>query len=537
MTGRLSLTLALLVVGTALLGASAVARTDGEAPKGGTLRMSRFSDVDFVDPALAYASWSWPVGYATCAKLFNYPDAGGAAGTRLEPEVVDRFTVSKDGRTYTFALKRTFRFHTGARVTAQSFADALNRVAQPRLGSPATAYMHEIVGAAAVIDGKADSISGVRVLGRYRLQIRLTRPLGDFTARLTLPFFCPVLPSPPVDPAGTDSPPGSGPYYVAERVANQRIVLERNPYYRGKRAANIDRVVWAIGNTRESCLADAESDRMDFCGTFGVPTGAYRTLAERYGINRGQFLVRPSLTTWFFAFNHARPAFAGRGQIPLKKAINYAIDRPDMARAFGYLAGRRTDQMLPPALARPARIYPHAGADPTSARTWLRRAALQPRELVLYANNNPTGVAIAQVLAFNLRQIGIDLQIKYFDTVSLTEKASVRSEPFDLIMIGWSADYADAAAFFIPLLSRADARNGVNLDDARLERRMKSLSRLTGERRRTAWADFDVELMRDNPPWAPFVHTQNRTFVSRSTGCVVDHPVYGFDLAAVCKKR
>ena len=79
-------------------------------------------------------------------------------------------------------------------MTAQSFADAFDRTADPKLASPATSYMHEIDGADAVIDGKATSISGIRVLGRYRLQIRLTKPLGDFTARLTLPFFCPVLP-------------------------------------------------------------------------------------------------------------------------------------------------------------------------------------------------------------------------------------------------------------------------------------------------------------------------------------------------------
>ena len=47
------------------------------------------------------------------------------------------------------------------------------------MNSGATAYMREIVGAAAVMDGTAQSISGVRVLGRYRLQIRLTRPVGE----------------------------------------------------------------------------------------------------------------------------------------------------------------------------------------------------------------------------------------------------------------------------------------------------------------------------------------------------------------------
>ena len=109
-----------------------------------------------------------------------------------------------------------------------------------------------------MMDGRATSISGVRVLGRYRLQIRLTKPLGDFRQRLTLPFFCPVLPGTPVDPRGVD-PAGSGPYYVAEHVVNQRVVLKRNPFYRGNRPANVDEIVWTVGQTREACLVAIEA--------------------------------------------------------------------------------------------------------------------------------------------------------------------------------------------------------------------------------------------------------------------------------------
>ena len=69
--------------------------------------------------------------------LFSYPDVSGAAGTRVVPEVVKTVDGLEDGRTYDFELKRTFRFHTGAAVTAQSFADAFNRDANPRLESPA----------------------------------------------------------------------------------------------------------------------------------------------------------------------------------------------------------------------------------------------------------------------------------------------------------------------------------------------------------------------------------------------------------------
>jgi peptide/nickel transport system substrate-binding protein len=535
MTRRLSVSLAMLVIGTAMLVASPLAGLTAETPKGGTLRVSSFADLDFVDPALVYDPWSWEIGYATCAKLFNYPDAEGGAGTRVVPEVVDRFTVSEDGRTYTFALRPTFRFHTGAAVTAQSFADAFNRVAHPQMKSPATAYLREIAGASAVTDGRATSVAGVRVLGRYRLQIRLTERVGDLTARLTMPFFCPVLPDTPIDPAGIDNPAGSGPYYVAERIVNQRIVLKRNPYYRGSRPSRVDQIVWMIGEPPDACVTSVEADRIDRCAI--VPPASHRALAARYGINKaeGQYFVRPGMSTEYVAFNHARPAFSGAGQIPLKKAINYAIDRPSMSRAWGYLAGKRTDQLLPPALARPTGVYPLEGVDLITARKWLARARLQPKTLVLYASGSGSArVAMAHVLAYNLRQIGIDVDVKYFDTVTLGMKALTPGEPYDLLQNGFAADYADPAGFFVPLLVSGVA--GANVDAPSLRRRIDAANRLTGDARLAAWADLDVDLMRTDPLWAPTVHLQRRVFVSRSTGCVLVHPVYGLDLAAACKR-
>ena len=404
--------------------------------------------------------------------------------------------------------------------------------------------MHEIVGAAAVIDGKAASISGIRVLGRYRLQIRLTKPLGDFTARLTLPFFCPVLPNTPIDLAGIDNPRGSGPYYVAERVENQRIVLERNPYYRGARPANVDQVVWTIGESREACLRAVEQDRLDHCVDFSVAPTAYRELAEKYGINRpdGQLFVTPTLATWYLAFNHDRPAFDGPGQIPLKKAINYAIDRPALLRTIGYLAGKRTDQMLPPALARAESIYPLGGANLAAARRWYARARVRPATLVLYTWNDPPVVLQAQVLEFDLRKLGIDLDVKYFDAQALGGKVSTRGEPFDLVTWGWAADYADGGSFLGTLLNGKDLGPTGNLnfsyfDDPETNARIEAANRLTGAAaRRKAWADLDVDLMRDNPPWAPINYSNYRAFVSKSFGCFLYHPLYGVDIAAACKK-
>jgi ABC-type oligopeptide transport system substrate-binding subunit len=537
---RTLLSIGLLFAGAVLLAAVLVrpaggGSVAGEVRKGGTLRVARASDVDSIDPALALSAWGVMLVRATCATLFRYQT--DATGTRVIPEVVDRWSLSRDRKTYTFELKKTLRFHTGDAVTAGSFADAFNRDADPKMHSAAVVYMHGIVGADAVIDGKATTISGVQVLGPYRLRIRLTKPLGDFTARLTMPFFCPLLPNMPIGPAGINDLAGSGPYHVAERIVNQRIVLKRNPLYRGGRPANVDQIVYTLVESADACRVAVEQDRIDICPQTVFSDAAYREIVARYGINRegGRFFVRPNLATWYFAFNHDRPAFNGPGQIPLKKAINYAIDRPALARAFGYLSGRRTDQMLPPALGRDASIYPLGGADPATARRWLKKAKFQPAKLVLYSGSGPIGVEVGQVFAFQLKQIGIEVEVKYFDQAALNLKAAIRGEPYDIVLYGWGADYPDPAGLMGALLSDLRPTDNLNVsyfDDAKTKARIAAADRLTGEARRKAWAELDIDLMRSNPPWAPFTHGVSRAFISKSYGCFHSE----LDLAPACKR-
>src|SRR5262249_40457685 len=149
--------------------------------------------------------------------------------------------------------------------------------------------------------------------------------------------------------------------------------------------------------SRDACFAAVVQGALDECPGPPPPLDQLRSLAQKYGINRtnGRFFVTPLLSTNFFAFNHDRPAFAGPGQVPLAKAINYAIDRPALARVYGYLGARRTDQLLPAFLGRDESIYPIAGADPVTARKWLAKAKFKPTQLVLYIPSSATGVQVA----------------------------------------------------------------------------------------------------------------------------------------------
>ena len=135
------------------------------------------TDFQYLDPALAYNDWEWQFTYLMNCKLLNYPDKNAPEGTKLQPEAADFPVVSKGGTVYTFTIKKDAggcKFNTGEPVTAQSFADAINRDLNPAMASPAVQFITDVVGASDVASGKAQTASGVKVNGN-KLTITLTK--------------------------------------------------------------------------------------------------------------------------------------------------------------------------------------------------------------------------------------------------------------------------------------------------------------------------------------------------------------------------
>jgi hypothetical protein len=207
----------------------------GAAPKplplppisGQELRISTPSPSYDPDPAHAGPSNEQYL-YETCANLLNYPDSAGPDGARLRPEIAAAMpSVSNGGRTYTFHIRRGFRFSPPSNepVTAETFRHTIERTLAPsqQHGWP---FGSEIAGASAYSAGNAAHISGISVHGNV-LAITLVRPAGDFLTRISMFNFCPVPLSEPVHPKGP-TVPSAGPYYVASST-NDRTVLLRNP--------------------------------------------------------------------------------------------------------------------------------------------------------------------------------------------------------------------------------------------------------------------------------------------------------------------
>ncbi len=523
---------ALVVLLTALV----VAGTAGakQVKTGGTLNVDLATDVDYTDPSLSYLSTGWELEYATCLKLVNYPDANGPRASQLVPEASSGFPkVSKDGKTYDFTVAAGFtKFSNGQPVTAASFKAALDRDADPKMQSPSGAFMSDIVGA------NASPVSGVRVKGNHLL-ITMTHAAPDLLARLAMPFFCAVPASLPHDPNGVDTPPSAGPYYVSSRVANKSIVLKRNPYYKGKRPHNADQIVYTVGNSLDATYLRVQQGATDYAAG-GIPPASYAEAAQKYGINKGQFWVKPLLNTSYLAFNTSRGVF--KNNIALRKAVNQVIDRRAMLAQSGFLAGKRTDQILPPGIAgfRDADLYPLQQPNIKAAQK-LANGHTGDGNVVLYEGNRGASPLRAQIIQFNLKQIGLNVNITLLPRAVQIQKEGTRGEPFDIADESWGADYADPYDFINVLLDGKNIQDSNNnnfsyFNDPKFNAQMTQASLLSGNARYTAYGNLDVSIMQQAVPWAPRANANNRMLVSKRFGCFTYSAIYTVDLAAACLK-
>jgi ABC-type oligopeptide transport system substrate-binding subunit len=522
---RLWFLVAAVAAGASMLILAVSAGVASSKSKGGTMRLNMSStDVDATDPTLAYGNISWQIEYATALKLYNYPDKPAPEGSRIQPEAAASFPlISKDGKTYTITVRKGFRFSDGKPVTAANFAYAINRALSPRMQSPVVPFISNIVGAQAVLDKKAKTVSGVNVRGN-KLIIKLTQPDGGLLAKLGMMFFQAIKTDLPLNPKGVNVYPSAGPYYIASREVGRQIVLRKNPFYAGRRPANIDRFLIAVNTNPNQSLLQVRANQVDYdMGT--LPPSAHADLARQYGVNKGQYQVHTLVETDYLALNTTRPTFRS---VAMRKAANFAIDRPKFVRNFGAYAGQLTDQILPPGMGgfRDAKVYPLQGPDVAKAK---RLAGGTCGKVSLWSTTDTIGQNQAQAVKYDLGQIGCDVNVRLFQGFQIFTAAGKKGAGFDAMIAGWQQDYPDPYDFIDVLLNgnniqESNNNNFAYLNDRKLNAKMAAANKLVGDARYTRYGNLDIEITRNHAPWAAIDNRNQREFVSKRTGGYLFQP-------------
>ena len=160
---------------------SACCRVDAGAQddQGGTLSFAVSTDVTAFDPALAYDGISQEVVHLLFDSLITFDDSGA-----FVPALADLPVISADGLTYTFTIRPDVSFVRQGEIvrtmTADDVVASINRLLRPDVmpyPSPiGPSYLTAIVGAQAVLDGTAETATGVRALDDQTVEITLDQP-------------------------------------------------------------------------------------------------------------------------------------------------------------------------------------------------------------------------------------------------------------------------------------------------------------------------------------------------------------------------
>jgi ABC-type transport system substrate-binding protein len=532
---RLWLSVAMLATGASLLVAASFASAgtmQGALKKGGIFKVGTTGASVQVDPQLAYITTAWWLEYATAAKLYNYPDKQGPAGTKLIPEVASKFTVSNGGKRYTFFIRKGFKFSDGVAVTANHFKYAINRVANKDLASPGAQFITDengtnIVGAKAVNDGNGTNVSGVQVRGN-RLVINLTKPDGTFMSKITMPFFQATSTKLPlnrevVNVNSAKDYPSAGPYTYTRNDVNTLTSIRQNPNWKpgpGRtRPRNLTGLDLQWNLNEQTAFNQVKQNELD---EGPLPAAEVEGVAKTYGVNKTRFWAKSQNCTGYLPLNSANNLF--KSNLPLRKAMNYAVNRRAYVAQAGPYAGNAWTHLFNPGVPGWKQVNPYPVNPNLATARRLAQGHLKDGKITVYYRSSGTiNPAQAQIVKQDLRNIGFsenNITMKPFSGGNIYTAMGVRGNDADLgVSMGWCSDYPDPYDWINILLygKTIQAENNVNysyFNHPTWNKRMENAARLVGPKRLAVYGQMDIDIMKKAAPMAIERTYNNRYFFS-----------------------
>jgi len=244
---------------------------------------------------------------------------------RIVPGLAESWTVSRDGKQYIFTLRKGVRFHNGKEVSTEDVVASLVRLFKPENKTSSKEFLYRIKGAREFRDGKANNVSGIRVLSKSQITVDLVEPYAPFLSALAMPITK-IVPhemiDDPTQPLGRN-PVGTGPFHF-ESWQDGTITLKANrEYFAG--APELDEIQFHFypAENKDQAFPDFLEGKLEGC-----PFPGSANLAEL--TSKGyQVLIRPRLSFMFYGMNVRKPPL---DDPQLRMALSLAMDRDKFVR-------------------------------------------------------------------------------------------------------------------------------------------------------------------------------------------------------------
>ncbi|HEY7739800.1 MAG TPA: peptide ABC transporter substrate-binding protein, partial [Steroidobacteraceae bacterium] len=231
MTRRRGLATASFLAACALVAAALAGCEAGDPAATGELRRGNGSEPDSIDPQLARMEAAMTILRDCYEGLASMGPDGSAI-----PGAAESWTVSEDGRTYTFILRASARWSNGDPVVAEDFAYSFRRLVDPATASQYALMLEPVANAADIVAGRRPPAAlGVSAPDDHTLVVRLAAPSPYFTALLSHPSTFPVHRATLAARGGEFARPGvavtNGAFVPVDWQIGSHILAKRNPHY------------------------------------------------------------------------------------------------------------------------------------------------------------------------------------------------------------------------------------------------------------------------------------------------------------------
>ena len=380
------------------------------------LRIGLREDPDILDPTLARTYVGRIVFAALCDKLFDINEK-----LEIVPQLATGYKW-EDPKTLLLTLREGVRFHDGEAMDAESVRYSL---------------MRHLTMQGSFRRGEISSMEAVEVVDAKTVRIRLKDPFAPFLAQLTDRAGMIMSPK-AAEAAGKEfgnRPVCAGPFRFIERVAQDRIVVERFPEYWDAARIHVNRVTYLPITDNTVRLANLQSGALDILEYVSPSDAAAVRKDPKLRLVVGDELGYQGIT--INVGNGARAGSQLGKDARVRRAFELAIDRDAVIQVVYEGMYTPTRQAVPPSSPyHIASIRPEP-RNIVKAKALLREAGVTaPVVVQLTVPTNPDLRQVAEVIQSMVAEAGFELKINAMEFASSLQ-AAARGD-FEAYLIGWS---------------------------------------------------------------------------------------------------
>lgn len=399
---------------------------------------------------------------------------------RALPGVAQKWSVSPDGMTVTFTLRKNAKWSDGSKVTASDFVDGWLRTLAPETGAEYAYMIGMIVKGAEEYNGgngKASDV-GVKAINDTTLEVQLKSAAPYAIDMMTHYAFSP-LPMKAIAKYGDEwiKPGkfvGNGPFVLKDWKPQQYVLVEKSKTYWDNRNVKLKTIKFLPIEDNKTAYNMYKNGETDW------NTGVALDLLDEIKL-RKDYQVAPQVATYYYIFNTTRAPLT---DVRVRKALSMSVDKKtlvDKITKGGQIVADAISPAMPPYVPPKGNPFNVEQAKKLLAEAGYPNGQGFPKLTVIY-NTNDGHKKIAEYIQQQWKNnLGIDISLQNQEWKTFLDTRS-NSHDFEIARAGWVGDYLDPNTF-LDMFIKGSGNNDGLYDNPKYDELIKKAPTLKGDER------------------------------------------------------